>query len=169
MKEDLEKDNPDGGYDHYVKLPSSSGMGFQLFNPGDLETDFTFTFDKPNSEMKEITFSLSGVDTFVLSLRSDDTQVDEYGAVSEQEKQIASMEGGTITIDTKKNRIMYKNNFGDGVVYETPIYFALKKGRFFKIPKNRKANGGYDLIISTSQGDSIDFNKAEINYDYLYY
>lgn len=165
MIEDLNTTGVNKGYDHYITLPDGS-KGIQLFNPGDKETDFILSFNKPKP-MNDIKFTLSDGQQFVLNLRSDDTDVEKYGAVSNEEKQVAQMTGGVITIDTKKNRIMYKYGAGTAEAFETSIYFALKEGQFFKIPRNKTAQGGYNLVISADS--YFDGNSIDIDYDYLYY
>lgn len=165
MLENLNTTGANTGYDHYITLPDGS-KGIQLYNPGDKETDFILSFDKP-TPMNDIKFTLSSGQQFLLNLRSDDTDVEKYGAVSNEEKQIAAMEGGVITIDTRKNRIMYKYGAGTANAFETSIYFALKEGQFFKIPKNRNAQGGYNLVISADS--YFNGNSIDIDYDYLYY
>lgn len=164
MIEDLDTTGVNKGYDHYITLPDNS-KGIQLFNPGDKETDFILSFNKP-TPMNDILFTLSNGEQFMLNLRSSDTDVEDYGAVSDAEKRIAAMTGGVITIDTKKNRIMYKYGTGENVTEES-IYFALKKGQFFKIPKNRTSTGGYNLVIGTTS--NIETDSIKISYDYLYY
>lgn len=164
MIEDLDTTGVNKGYDHYITLPDGS-KGIQLFNPGDKDTDFILSFNKP-TPMNDILFTLSNGEQFMLNLRSSDTDVEDYGAVSDAEKRIAAMTGGVITIDTKKNRIMYKYGTGDNVTEES-IYFALKKGQFFKIPKNRTSTGGYNLAIGTTS--NIETDSIKISYDYLYY
>lgn len=164
MAEDLDITGVNKGYDHYITLPDNS-KGIQLFNPGDKETDFILSFNKP-TPMNDILFTLSNGEQFMLNLRSSDTDVEDYGAVSDAEKRIAAMTGGVITIDTKKNRIMYKYGTGENVTEES-IYFALKKGQFFKIPKNRTSTGGYNLVIGTTS--NIETDSIKISYDYLYY
>lgn len=165
MLNDLNTTGIDTGYDHYMTLPDGS-KGIQLYNPGDKETDFILSFNKPKP-MNDIKFTLSDGQQFVLNLRSDDTDVEKYGAVSDEEKQVAQMTGGVITIDTKKNRIMYKYGAGTAEAFETSIYFALKEGQFFKIPRNKTAQGGYNLVISADS--YFDGNSIDIDYDYLYY
>ena len=164
MIEDLDTTGVNKGYDHYITLPDGS-KGIQLFNPGDKDTDFILSFNKP-TPMNDIVFTLSNGEQFMLNLRSSDTDVEDYGAVSDAEKRIAVMTGGVITIDTKKNRIMYKYGTGENVNEES-IYFALKKGQFFKIPKNRTSTGGYNLVIGTTS--NIETDSIKISYDYLYY
>lgn len=164
MIEDLDTTGVNKGYDHYITLPDGS-KGIQLFNPGDKDTDFILSFNKP-TPMNDILFTLSNGEQFMLNLRSSDTDVEDYGAVSDAEKRIAAMTGGVITIDTKKNRIMYKYGTGENVTEES-IYFALKKGQFFKIPKNRTSTGGYNLVIGTTS--NIETDSIKISYDYLYY
>lgn len=164
MIEDLDTTGVNKGYDHYITLPDNS-KGIQLFNPGDKDTDFILSFNKP-TPMNDILFTLSNGEQFMLNLRSSDTDVEDYGAVSDAEKRIAAMTGGVITIDTKKNRIMYKYGTGENVTEES-IYFALKKGQFFKIPKNRTPTGGYNLVIGTTS--NIETDSIKISYDYLYY
>lgn len=164
MIEDLDTTGVNKGYDHYITLPDNS-KGIQLFNPGDKDTDFILSFNKP-TPMNDILFTLSNGEQFMLNLRSSDTDVEDYGAVSNAEKRIAAMTGGVITIDTKKNRIMYKYGTGENVTEES-IYFALKKGQFFKIPKNRTSTGGYNLVIGTTS--NIETDSIKISYDYLYY
>ena len=164
MIEDLDTTGVNKGYDHYITLPDNS-KGIQLFNPGDKDTDFILSFNKP-TPMNDILFTLSNGEQFMLNLRSSDTDVEDYGAVSDAEKRIAAMTGGVITIDTKKNRIMYKYGTGENVTEES-IYFALKKGQFFKIPKNRTSTGGYNLVIGTTS--NIETDSIKISYDYLYY
>lgn len=164
MLEDLDTSGVNKGYDHYITLPDNT-KGIQLYNPGDRETDFILSFNKP-TPMNDILFTLSNGEQFMLNLRSSDTDVEDYGAVSDAEKRIAAMTGGVITIDTKKNRIMYKYGTGDNVTEES-IYFALKKGQFFKIPKNRTSTGGYNLVIGTTS--NIETDSIKISYDYLYY
>lgn len=164
LLETLDTKNPTAGYDHYITLPDNT-KGIQLYNPGDKETDFILSFNKP-TPMNDILFTLSNGEQFMLNLRSSDTDVEDYGAVSDAEKRIAAMTGGVITIDTKKNRIMYKYGTGDNVTEES-IYFALKKGQFFKIPKNRTSTGGYNLVIGTTS--NIETDSIKISYDYLYY
>lgn len=164
MIEDLDTTGVNKGYDHYITLPDNS-KGIQLFNPGDKDTDFILSFNKP-TPMNDILFTLSNGEQFMLNLRSSDTDVEDYGAVSDAEKRIATMTGGVITIDTKKNRIMYKYGTGKNVTEES-IYFALKKGQFFKIPKNRTSTGGYNLVIGTTS--NIETDSIKISYDYLYY
>lgn len=164
MIEDLDTTGVNKGYDHYITLPDGS-KGIQLFNPGDKDTDFILSFNKP-TPMNDILFTLSNGEQFMLNLRSSDTDVEDYGAVSDAEKRIAAMTGGVITIDTKKNRIMYKYGTGENVTEES-IYFALKKGQFFKIPKNRTPTGGYNLVIGTTS--NIETDSIKISYDYLYY
>lgn len=164
MLEDLDTSGVNKGYDHYITLPDNT-KGIQLYNPGDRETDFILSFNKP-TPMNDILFTLSNGEQFMLNLRSSDTDVEDYGAVSDAEKRIAAMTGGVITIDTKKNRIMYKYGTGDNVTEES-IYFALKKGQFFKIPKNRTSTGGYNLAIGTTS--NIETDSIKISYDYLYY
>ena len=117
--------------------------------------------------MNNIKFTLSNGEQFILNLRSDNTDVEKYGAVSDEEKQIAQMTGGVITIDTNKNRIVYKYVTETEEVFETSIYFALKEGQFFKIPRNKTAQGGYDLIISADS--YFDGDSVNIDYNYLYY
>lgn len=165
MLNDLNTTGVNVGYDHYITLPDGS-KGIQLYNPGDKETDFILSFNKPKP-MNDIKFTLSDGQQFVLNLRSDDTDVEKYGAVSDEEKQVAQMTGGVITIDTKKNRIMYKYGAGTAEAFETSIYFALKEGQFFKIPRNKTAQGGYNLVISADS--YFDGNSIDIDYDYLYY
>lgn len=164
LLETLDTKNPTAGYDHYITLPDNT-KGIQLYNPGDKETDFILSFNKP-TPMNDILFTLSNGEQFMLNLRSSDTDVEDYGAVSNAEKRIAAMTGGVITIDTKKNRIMYKYGTGENVTEES-IYFALKKGQFFKIPKNRTSTGGYNLVIGTTS--NIETDSIKISYDYLYY
>lgn len=164
MIEDLDTTGVNKGYDHYITLPDNS-KGIQLFNPGDKDTDFILSFNKP-TPMNDILFTLSNGEQFMLNLRSSDTDVEDYGAVSDAEKRIAAMTGGVITIDTKKNRIMYKYGTGENVTEES-IYFALKKGQFFKIPKNRTSTGGCNLVIGTTS--NIETDSIKISYDYLYY
>lgn len=164
MLEDLDTSGVNKGYDHYITLPDNT-KGIQLYNPGDRETDFILSFNKP-TPMNDILFTLSNGEQFMLNLRSSDTDVEDYGAVSDAEKRIAAMTGGVITIDTKKNRIMYKYGTGENVTEES-IYFALKKGQFFKIPKNRTPTGGYNLVIGTTS--NIETDSIKISYDYLYY
>lgn len=164
LLETLDAQNPVAGYDHYITLPDGS-KGIQLFNPGDKETDFILSFNKP-TPMNDIFFTLSNGEQFMLNLRSSDTDVEDYGAVSDAEKRIAAMTGGVITIDTKKNRIMYKYGTDENVTEES-IYFALKKGQFFKIPKNKTSTGGYNLVIGTTS--NIETDSIKISYDYLYY
>lgn len=165
MLNDLNTTGVNVGYDHYITLPDGS-KGIQLYNPGDKETDFILSFNKPKP-MNDIKFTLSDGQQFILNLRSDDTDVEKYGAVSDEEKQVAQMTGGVITIDTKKNRIMYKYGAGTAEAFETSIYFALKEGQFFKIPRNKTAQGGYNLVISADS--YFDGNSIDIDYDYLYY
>lgn len=160
----LDTQNPTAGYDHYIILPDGS-KGIQLYNPGDKETDFILSFNKP-TPMNDIFFTLSNGEQFMLNLRSSDTDVEDYGAVSDVEKRVAAMTGGVITIDTKKNRIMYNYGTGENITEES-IYFALKKGQFFKIPKNKTPTGGYNLVIGTTS--NIETDSIKISYDYLYY
>lgn len=164
LLETLDTRNPTAGYDHYITLPDNT-KGIQLYNPGDKETDFILSFNKP-TPMNDIFFTLSNGEQFILNLRSSDTDVEDYGAVSDAEKRVAAMTGGVITIDTKKNRIMYKYGTGENVTEES-IYFALKKGQFFKIPKNKTSTGGYNLVIGTTS--NIETDSIKISYDYLYY
>ena len=164
LLETLDTKNPTAGYDHYITLPDNT-KGIQLYNPGDKETDFILSFNKP-TPMNDIFFTLSNGEQFILNLRSSDTDVEDYGAVSDAEKRVAAMTGGVITIDTKKNRIMYKYGTGENVTEES-IYFALKKGQFFKIPKNKTSTGGYNLVIGTTS--NIETDSIKISYDYLYY
>ena len=176
MIENLDTSGVNTGYDHYITLPDNT-KGIQLFNPGDKETDFILSFNKP-TPMNDIFFTLSNGEQFMLNLRSSDTDVEDYGAVSDAEKRVAAMTGGVITIDTKKNRIMYKYGTGENVTEES-IYFALKKGQFFKIPKNKTSTGGYNLVISASSSivpekfeeisNEISTDSIKISYDYLYY
>ena len=170
LLENLNTTGVNAGYDHDITLPDGTGAkGIQLYNPGDKETDFILSFNKPDT-LSRITFRLNSGESFTLSLRSEDTEEerDKYGAVSEEEIQVAAMKGGTITIDTKKNRIMYrKQDLSTSQVFETSIYFALKEGRFFKIPINRNSNGGYSITIDTA--DNLERESIRIDYDYLYY
>lgn len=164
LLENLDTTGVDKGYDHYITLLDGS-KGIQLYNPGDLETDFILSFNKPK-DMNDIYFTLSDDQKFMLNLRSNDTDIKKYGAVSKEEKQIASMEGGVIIIDTKKKRIIYRYGEGDNII-ETSIYFALKEGQFFKIPTNKTAEGGYNLVIGTTS--NLETESIKIDYDYLYY
>lgn len=159
---DLNLEGEGAGYDHFI--PNVDGSGnINLYNPGDLETDFILSFNKPDT-FSETTFLIDGERYFTLSLRKDKSESsDLYGAASPEEVTIANMTGGVITIDSKKRRITYKNS---STGFTSPIYYALKKGDFFKIPINRigdENQEGYTLNISR------ELEGVEIQYDYLYY
>lgn len=161
------------GYDKY-KLLSDNSYGINYYNPGDLETGFILQFTKPTLQTSEsnpqirISINLDGTsEGFVLLLRSSDTDIESYGAVSDEERQVATAIGGTITIDTNKNRITYKN---DSMNYDSSIYFALKEGKLFKLPVTSKedAEDG-NTTIRIDDSPAIDINSVKIEYSYLYY
>lgn len=154
---DLNIEGENSGYDHYIKNIDGSG-NINLYNPGDIETDFIISFDKPDNFL-ETMFIIDGERYFVLSLRNDESDgADLYGSASPEEVIMAKIKGGTITVDTRKRRIIYKSPNGE----VSPIYYALKKGDFFKIPVNR-LDGGYTLNINR------ELKGVHIQYDYLYY
>lgn len=162
------------GYDE-CKTLSDNTYGINYFNPGDLEAGFILQFTKPvlqtldpNPEIR-ISISLDGTSkSFVLLLRSSDTDIESYGAVSDEERQVATdpLEG-IITIDTTKNRITYRNS---SMKYDSSIYFALKEGKLFKLPVTSKkdAEDG-NTTIRIDSSPAININSVKIEYSYLYY
>lgn len=159
---DLGKDaGTDMGYDHIVKVNNTGDPGFKCYNPGDIDTDFILTFDKVKIDGNNLTLVTSDQKTLTWAIYGE-----EGASVSATEKVIYDAESGQIIINSKERRITYIDDNG----VETPIYFTLREGDFFKIPAGAGVNSIWTITLSGGLATNTDFLKScKIEYDYLYY
>lgn len=151
----------DTGYDHIVAVDNTGTLGIKCYNPGDIDTDFILSFNKIKIEGGAI-LKIKGSNGKYLTweIRGGDTD-----PVSDLEKSIYNAESGRIFINTKDRRITYKDDNGK----ETPIYFTLRGGDFFKIPAGAGVNNIWTIDFSENLAANLKDLEVQIEYDYLYY
>lgn len=139
-------------------LKSGSNL-VDIYNAGDIETDWKFIFSKNNVGDFELRVSNNDTtDTFVIGTTLNDlpVQLEELGTLVKESV-------GKIEIDTKKRMITFIYQDG-GKEKRLPALFLLRSGDFFTLKPNQ---GIQQLQFDFT---NIENNEdIELKYDYLYY
>lgn len=139
-------------------LKSGSNL-VDIYNAGDIETDWKFIFSKNNVGDFELRVSNNDTtDTFVIGTTLNDlsVQLEELGTLVKESV-------GKIEIDTKKRMITFIYQ-DDGKEKRLPALFLLRSGDFFTLKPNQ---GIQQLQFDFT---NIENNEdIELKYDYLYY
>lgn len=147
-----------GNYDKFVIIEDNNKKTYitaDLYNPGDLETDFALILHFDTSNTKDININIKSISIGAKTLRFDKIT------------KAAAGDDTAIRINSRTNLIegVKKNNStGDYDITGNLYNQYIEGGEFFKIPL-----GDSSLSIDNSGGTAIDTLNPILEYNYLYF